>query len=137
MEKEIDRVALRSVAAAFFLTSFKLLIGYFIRKFRNIVRSIAFWIEFNCCNISFKIGKPSVNDLLNKDPDESCEQIIELIQELEDIRVFHDLKIRTSGADSFVLVTIDKKTELNIVEAYEIAISDEQKIKDLKPRSYV
>jgi cation diffusion facilitator family transporter len=87
--------------------------------------------------ISIKLGKRSINVLLDRVPEETNIQIIELMQRIEEIRFFHDLKIRASGADIFVDVTIHVNPELKIGEAHEISTNVEQKIKALKPRCYV
>jgi cation diffusion facilitator family transporter len=87
--------------------------------------------------ISIKLGKRSINVLLDRVPYESYAKINELMQQIKEIYLFHDLKMRASGADIFVDVTIHVSPELNIGEAHEITTNVEKKIKALQPRCYV
>jgi cation diffusion facilitator family transporter len=87
--------------------------------------------------ISVKLGKRSINVLLDRVPDESYAQIKELMQQIKEIRFFHDLKIRAAGADIFVEVTIHVNPGLNVCDAHDITTNIEQKIKAMQPRCYI
>lgn len=88
-------------------------------------------------HISIKLGKKSINVLLDRVPDGVYLQIFELMKQMENIRLFYDLKVRSAGADIFVKVTICVNDELKIGEAHEITRVIEQKIKDEIPRCEV
>jgi cation diffusion facilitator family transporter len=87
--------------------------------------------------ISIKLGKRSINVLLDRVPDEIYGQVNDLMKQIEDINLFHDLKIRASGADVFVEVTIHVNPDLKIGEAHDITTNVEQKIKEVVTRCSV
>lgn len=80
--------------------------------------------------VSYKLGKRSINVLLDRVPDETYQQVNDLLGKIADIKRFHDLKIRASGADTFVEITIHVDPELTIVQAHEITTDVECQIKE-------
>ncbi len=78
--------------------------------------------------ISFKLGKRSVDVLLDKAPTSLYQKIEKVLCQINDITKYHDVKIRTSGASTFVEVNIHVNPELNIAKAHEISHKVEAEI---------
>jgi cation diffusion facilitator family transporter len=79
-------------------------------------------------SVSYRLGEKAVNALLDSSPDALSEEITSLIQSIPEVKSFHDLKVRISGADTFINLTIHLETGLSISEAHEISHMVEQKI---------
>lgn len=78
--------------------------------------------------VSYRLGERAVNVLLDSSPAALTDEITSLIQQVPEVKSFHDLKVRLSGADIFVNVTIHLETGLSITEAHKISHKVEQKI---------
>jgi cation diffusion facilitator family transporter len=78
--------------------------------------------------ISFRLGKRSIAVLLDTAPQRTHEKIVSALRNIKEITDFHDIKIRTSGADTFVEVNIHVDPELNIQQAHEISHKVEEEI---------
>jgi len=78
--------------------------------------------------ISFRLGKKSISVLLDTAPKIKYEKINSVLKNIKEITYFHDIKIRTSGADTFVEVNIHVNPELNIKQAHEISHKVEKEI---------
>ncbi|MBN2615130.1 MAG: cation transporter [Bacteroidales bacterium] len=87
--------------------------------------------------VTFRLGKRSMNVLLDKVPDDIYKKIREILKQMEDVEYFHDLKVRAAGADIFVEVNIHVHPRLNIHESHDIATNVENKIKAVIPRCFV
>jgi cation diffusion facilitator family transporter len=87
--------------------------------------------------VSYKLGKRSINVLLDKVPEESYLKIKSILDGLNEIEQYHDLKVRAAGAEYFVELNIHVKSELNILEAHDIATMIENKIKSKILRCHV
>jgi len=77
--------------------------------------------------VSYRLGKRSIDMLLDRVSPEIQSKVENAITQVTDISYYHDLKIRPSGADTFVEVCIHVKPGLSIDEAHKIAhhVSDE------------
>ena len=71
--------------------------------------------------VSYKLGKRAINVLLDRSPVSLSDEIASIIQLIPEVIYFHDLKVRVSGADTFVNVTIHVDPKLNITEAHTIS----------------
>lgn len=80
--------------------------------------------------VSYKLGKRSVNVLLDKVPEETYLKIKSILDGLTEIEQYHDLKVRAAGAEIFVEFNIHVKSELDIIESHETASIIEKKIRN-------
>jgi cation diffusion facilitator family transporter len=87
--------------------------------------------------ISFRLGKRSIAVLLDTAPKKTHEKIHSVLKNIKEITYFHDIKIRTSGADTFVEVNIHVNPELNIQQAHEISHKVEEEISKIIDRCTV
>jgi len=86
--------------------------------------------------ISYKLGKKSVNVLLDRVPDETYNKIKMILDNFQDIEDYHDLKVRAAGAEIFTELNIHVK-DMSIVESHEISNRIERMIKSEIPRCHV
>lgn len=78
--------------------------------------------------VSYKLGKKAIDVLLDKAPSTLYEKIETAMKQIKEIYQFHDIKIRTSGAYTFVEVNIHVDAGLSIQEAHEISHKAEKEI---------
>ena len=78
--------------------------------------------------VSYKLGKKAIDVLLDKAPSSLYEKIETAMKQIKEIYQFHDIKIRTSGAYTFVEVNIHVDAGLSIQEAHEISHKAENEI---------
>jgi len=88
-------------------------------------------------SVSYKLGKRSIQVLMDRVPDNTVSQILDLLKDDKSFTCYHDLKVRASGADIFVELNIHLKKNISFVESHEIASRVEAKIKAEIPRSFV
>jgi cation diffusion facilitator family transporter len=72
-------------------------------------------------SVSYRLGKRSIDVLLDKTPKDVLERINESLKEVPGVLHYHDLRIRTSGADTFVDLNIHVDPTLSIEQAHEIS----------------
>lgn len=87
--------------------------------------------------VSYKLGKRSINALIDRVPEETYLKIKSILDGLTEIEQYHDLKVRASGAEIFVEFNIHVQSELNIIESHNTASVIENKIKNEIPRCHV
>ena len=71
--------------------------------------------------IAFRLGKRSIDVLLDRTSPETIEKINTILKEIPDVLSFHNLKIRTSGSFTFVELNIHVEPHLTIEQAHEIS----------------
>jgi cation diffusion facilitator family transporter len=97
----------------------------------------ALLVGFIVIYVSYKLGRRAIDVLLDTAPLSTYATVENAIKKITEISHFHDIKIRTAGADTFVEVNIHVKAELNIKEAHAIAHKAEQEIIRLVDRCEV
>ncbi|MCX6231585.1 MAG: cation diffusion facilitator family transporter [Bacteroidetes bacterium] len=78
--------------------------------------------------IAFRLGKRSIDVLLDRASPENIKKITAIIHGIPEVLSFHDLKIRPSGAYTFVELNIHVEPSLTIEQAHEISHKVEEKI---------
>jgi len=84
--------------------------------------------------ISYRLGKRSVDVLLDKAPRDTLNKIEQILKNFPEIKSFHDVKVRTAGADTFVKVNIHLQPNLDLEKAHEICDKVESEIGNSIPR---
>jgi len=87
--------------------------------------------------VSYQLGKRSVNVLLDRVPDSVSREIQDEMTRVDGIKSFHDLKVRSAGADIFVEVNIHVQAGMTTEEAHEIATAVEKQLSLKIPRAHV
>jgi cation diffusion facilitator family transporter len=78
--------------------------------------------------ISYQLGKRSINVLLDKAPTKQIEIVESIVKNVPQVISFHDIRIRNSGADVFIELSIHVCPSLNIEEGHKIAHEVENRI---------
>lgn len=78
--------------------------------------------------ISYRLGKKALNVLLDRAPQKYVSLVTSILSRIPQIRQFHDLRVRSAGADTFVMVNIHFNPETKIWQSEEICCKIEQEI---------
>ncbi len=87
--------------------------------------------------VSWRLGKRSVDDLIDRTPNIEVNKIIDLSRGIPQIQKVHDIKIRTSGSRIQIELNIHVDDNLPVLEAHEIAHEFEKLIMSSIERSAV
>ena len=86
-------------------------------------------------SVSYRLGRRAVDVLLDRSPDSLVEQIVSILDQDKAIVRYHDLKVRTAGAENFIEVTIHVEPGLTIENAHKISHNIEKTVAGAIPRS--
>lgn len=78
--------------------------------------------------VSYKLGKKSVDVLLDSAPIEVVDQVEAILLTFPEIRRFRDLKVRKAGADTFVRLVVKLEEQITLDQAHEICDRIENEI---------
>ncbi len=84
--------------------------------------------------VSYKLGRKAVNALLDRSPDNTFDRIEKVLKSINEITHYHDLKVRESGAETFVELNIHVKPGITIEQAHTITHLVEDRIKNVVNR---
>ncbi len=87
--------------------------------------------------VSIKLGKKSIDVLLDKAPKNTHQIVQEKLLSITEIMDFQSIKIRTAGADTFIKVNIHLDPELSLRQVHEICSRVEKELNSLIIRSEV
>jgi len=80
----------------------------------------ALCVAFIVIVISYRLGKRSIEVLLDYAPREKVTKVENVLNMLPEIKSYHSLKVRTAGADTFVSVAVTLTPHINLGLAHEI-----------------
>ena len=111
-------------------SSIVVLIGLICANFNIFIADsiAALLVAFIVISISYRLGKRSINVLLDSVPSDIYKTTKELLTNFNGIESYSNLRIRASGADIFIDVTIHVNNDLSIIEAHNISENIEKKI---------
>lgn len=87
--------------------------------------------------VSYRLGKRAMNVLLDKAPEESYDKVEEILKNFREIKRYDELRIRESGAETFINVKIFLDSDLSQIQAHLICDTIEEEIKKVIKRSDV
>ena len=87
--------------------------------------------------VSYKLGKKAVDVLLDKAPEAEIILVQNALKAYPEVMHFHSLKIRTSGADTFIKFNIHLHPDLSLAQSHEICDIIEKDLITIIPRSEV
>jgi cation diffusion facilitator family transporter len=87
--------------------------------------------------VSVQLGRRALDALLDKTPKDSLEKITNTLNQIEGLKYYHDIRIRTSGADTFIDLNIHVDEKMTVKEAHDITEEIEARIQEVIPRSTV
>jgi len=94
---------------------------------------VAFIVLYVC----YKLGKKAIDILLDRAPEQSVKFIEEILNEHEEIQEYHNLRVRNSGADTFITFNIHINPNTPFVEAHRFCDHLEKDIAEKIPKSVV
>lgn len=80
-------------------------------------------------SVSYRLGKRSFDALIDRAPKETTERIKSIVAGINEVKNFHDLKVRESGPNKFLDINIHVENNLTISEAHKISDKVEEEIK--------
>ncbi len=121
------------------LSSFVVLLGLVGASFKFYSADVfaALVVALIVIGISFRLGKRAIDVLLDRSPANANAIVEKILSKNEDVRFYHDVKIRTSGATTFIAVTIHVDPKITIEESHRIAEFIEAEIKKEIPKSEI
>ena len=87
--------------------------------------------------VSYKLGKKAINVLLDKAPQDIVHLVCETLSSFDTVKQFHNVKVRTAGADTFVKFNIHVDPNMTVKQVHELCDSIEQKLCALIKRSEI
>ena len=87
--------------------------------------------------VSYKLGKKAVDVLLDKAPEDTLNTVQQVLTTFPDVKLYHGLKVRTAGADTFIKFNIHLDPSSSLKQVHELCDKIENKLKDIIPRSEV
>lgn len=87
--------------------------------------------------VSYQLGKKSIDVLLDKAPKETIVIVEQTLANYQEVKYFHNLKVRTSGADTFIRFNIHLEPDLSLRQVHELCDNIEKELGGLIARSEV
>ena len=83
--------------------------------------------------VSFQLGKKSIDDLLDRIPDEMYHQVEEAVHQVEGIDEVHQVRLRRSGAEIFADVTLSIRRSVAFERVHDISEAVEDAVRKVLP----
>ncbi len=87
--------------------------------------------------ISLKLAKDAIDHLLDKAPDGAENKLLELLKKNFEIKLISSMKIRQSGSQLFVDLTISLDKNITFEKAHSVTEDIEKEIKSLFPNAII
>ena len=87
--------------------------------------------------VCYKLGKKAIDILLDKAPTQSYESVTEILNNHSEIKKYHNLKLRTAGADTFVSFNIHLEPTMSFTDIHTFCDHLEKDIEQKIPRCEV
>jgi len=112
-----------------------LILAHFKFYFADSVAALA--VALIVLGVSYQLGKRAIDVLLDRSPADLVSQLQAVLDQSRGILRYHDLKVRTAGAENFIEVTIHVEQGLALEKAHAISHQIEKQINETIPRSFV
>ena len=97
----------------------------------------ALFVAILVVSVSLKLGKKSIDVLLDTAPQDKVHMVEVLLSATPEVISYHDLKIRSAGANTFIKVNVHLQPDLSLKQVHEICDNIEIEIGNLIKRSEV
>jgi cation diffusion facilitator family transporter len=87
--------------------------------------------------VSYKLGKRAIEVLLDKAPQETIEKVEKVLKTYNEVMLYHSLKIRTAGADTFIKFNIHLNPASVLKDVHGLCDKIEKDLNAEIPRSEV
>lgn len=94
---------------------------------------VAFIVLF----VSYRLGKKAIDVLLDKAPVETIGEVKRILKTYPEIIDYHNLKVRTAGADTFIKFNIHVEPEATMLYVHELCDRIEKELQNKIPRCEV
>ena len=85
--------------------------------------------------VSYKLGKKAIDVLLDRAPIDTVAIVKNTLAAFSEVKAYHNLKVRTAGADTFIKVNIHLDPNLQFEDIHELCNRIEETIHTIIPRS--
>lgn len=79
-------------------------------------------------SVSYRLGKRAMDVLLDSADDQALAEVESVLRAIEGVKTWHDLRIRLSGADTFVDVTVHLHPDLTLRQAHHVTDAIEARL---------
>ena len=87
--------------------------------------------------VSYKLGKKAIDVLLDRAPQDTIATVKDVLASYTEVKTYHNLRVRTAGADTFIKVNIHLDPSLSLLEVHELCDRIETNVHTLIPRSEI
>jgi len=87
--------------------------------------------------VSFRLGKKAVDVLLDKAPEETITLVEQTLNSFPEVKLYHHLKVRTAGADTFIKFNIHLEPDLRLRDVHELCDRIEHSLMEQIKRSEI
>ena len=87
-------------------------------------------------SVSWRLGKRAVDVLLDRSPDAVVKKVEAILDQSPVVR-YHDLRVRSAGAEQFIEVTVHVPAGSSLEQGHALSHLVEQNIRKALPRSFV
>ena len=94
-------------------------------------------MAFIVLSVCYRLGKKAIDILLDKAPVQSYEFVTHVLDNHDEIKKYHHLKLRTAGADTFVSFNIHLDPAMSFTDVHKFCDHLEKDIQQKVPRCEV
>jgi len=87
--------------------------------------------------VSFRLGKKAVDVLLDKAPQDTIALVEKTLNSFPEVKLYHHLKVRTAGADTFIKFNIHLDPDLRLRDVHELCDRIEHSLMEQVKRSEI
>jgi cation diffusion facilitator family transporter len=87
--------------------------------------------------VSYRLGKKAIDVLLDKAPHETIEKVQKTLATFPEVKLYHSLKVRTAGADTFIKFNIHLDPDMNLRLVHELCDNIEKALNAQIDRSEI
>ena len=87
--------------------------------------------------VSYKLGKKAIDVLLDRSPQDTFNIVEQTLATFSEVKSFNNLRVRTSGADTFIKINIQLDADLSLKQVHVLCDKIETELKALISRSEI
>jgi len=87
--------------------------------------------------VSYRLGKKAIDVLLDRAPQDTIAIVKDVLATFTEVKTYHNLRVRTAGADTFIKVNIHLDPSLSLLEVHELCDRIETVVHSQIPRSEI
>ena len=87
--------------------------------------------------VSYRLGRQAIDILIDKAPTGAHEKVESTLAKYAEVKHYHNIKVRTAGADTFIKLTILLEPDTSLRSVHELCDQIEDELKAIIPRCEV